>query len=111
MVADDGYGLVLLHLHAVEDFRVVDDFEAALVVAAELAEDLEDDGDGSGAGDNAGLFGDDRAAGAEAGFDGEGGGDVVGGLVLEEGGFEDGPDALALPIHGVNPKPVGCILW
>ena len=51
------------------------------------------------AGDDAGLLGVDGAGGAEFSVDGECGGDVEGGLVLDECRFENAADALALPIH------------
>ena len=37
--------------------------------------------------------------------DGDRGGDVFGGAILNERSFEDGDDAAALPIHASNPKP------
>ena len=98
--ADDGDGLALLDADAVEDLGVGDDFEAADGAVGELGEEGEEGGDAADAGDDAGLLGDDGAGGAQGRVDGEGGGDVVGGLVLDEGGFEEGGDAAALPVHG-----------
>ena len=88
-----------LMLDAVEDLRVADDLEPADGLVGELGEEGEEGGDAADAGDHAGLFGDDGAGGAQGGIDGERGGDVVGGLVLEEGGFEEGGDAAGFPVH------------
>ncbi len=103
--ADDGDGLAFFDADAIEDFGVVDDFEAANGRVAgffrERAEDFEDRRDGTEAGDDAGLFGENGAGGAEFAVDGECGGDVVGSLVFDERRFDDAADALALPIHAV----------
>ena len=45
------------------------------------------------------LLGKDGGGGAQAGIDGEVSGDVVGGLVLDEGGFEQCGDAAGFPVH------------
>ena len=50
-----------LHFNAVEDLWVAHDLEAAYGVGVHLGEDFEEDGDTAQAGDDAGLFGDDRA--------------------------------------------------
>ena len=41
------------------------------------------------------------AVARRAGIDRELGGDVVGGFVLEQGGFEEGGDAAGFPVHGL----------
>ena len=100
VVADDRQRVALFDADAVEDLRVADDLVAAGGLGVVLGEDFEEAGDAAEAGDDAVLLGDDGAGGAELGVDGERGGEVLGGLVLAEGLFEEGGDAFAFPVHG-----------
>jgi hypothetical protein len=103
--ANDGNGLAFADVDAVEDFGVGDDLEAADGTVGHFGEEREEGGDATDSGDDAGLFGDDSGGGAQGGIDGEGRGDVVGGLVLEQDGFQDRSDAAGFPIHALMLNP------
>jgi len=101
VVANDGERLAGMGADAVEHFGVADDFEARLCggPGVETGEDFKEARDGSQAGDDHFLAGEDVGRGAQVGVDDEVGGGVAGGLVFNQGLLQQCVDAMAFPIH------------
>ena len=96
IVTNYGDGLALAEADSVEDLGMANNFVASARFAVEAGEDVEETRDAADAGEDALLLSEDGRSSAKAGLDGERRGDVAGGLVFDEGLFEDGFNAACL---------------